>query len=275
MATLQTAKKELRRKLQKILSEVSKESVTAQSSIATRILLALPEYHAAKKLSVYLSMPSGEISTTAIVRDAFSRGKQVYVPYLYQSGPAATATATATQGRSSVMEMLALRSLEDYESLQADKWGIPTLDANTIGNRRNCLGGYGIPIPAGATAQSSASTSTRIEQSESESELESELAVDDGGSGLDLVVMPGLAFDEQLRRLGHGKGYYDHFINRLMNHGQNAGDESKTGMRKPHLVALALAEQLLPPGEEIPVADHDCPVDALIVGNGRILTSSS
>lgn len=181
-------------------------------------------------------MPSGEISTAAIVRDAFSRGKQVYVPYLYQSDPAATATATATasQGHSSVMEMLALRSLEDYESLQADKWGIPTLDANTIGSRRNCLGGYGIPIPAGATAQSSGSTSTRIE-SQSQSESESELAVDDGGSGLDLVVMPGLAFDEQLRRLGHGKGYYDHFINRLVNNGQNAGEESKTGMRKPHL----------------------------------------
>ncbi|KLJ05717.1 hypothetical protein EMPG_10807 [Blastomyces silverae] len=260
MATLQTAKKELRRKLRKILSEVSKDSVAVQSSIVTRNLLALPEYHAANKLSVYLSMPSGEISTTAIVRDAFSRGKQVYVPYLYQPDPA----ATATQGRSSVMEMLALRSLEDYESLQADKWGIPTLDANTIGSRRNCLGGYG--IPTGETAQAG-STMT-------EAESESTVAGDDS-SGLDLVVMPGLAFDEQLQRLGHGKGYYDHFINRLKNNRQSAGEESKARMRKPHLVALALAEQLLPPGEKIPVADHDCPVDALIVGNGRILTSSS
>ncbi|PGH00905.1 5-formyltetrahydrofolate cyclo-ligase [Blastomyces parvus] len=247
MATLQAAKKELRRKLQKILSEVSKQSVAAQSSIATRNLLALPEYQAAKKLSVYLSMPSGEISTTAIVRDAFSRGKQVYVPYLYQADPA----ATATQGRSSVMEMLALHSLEDYESLQPDKWGIPTLDANTIGSRRNCLGGYG--IPTGETAQ----------------------AAGDDSSGLNLIVMPGVAFDEQLQRLGHGKGYYDHFVNRLKNNRQSSGEGNKAGMRKPYLVALALEEQLLPPGEKIPVADHDCPVDALILGNGRILTSSS
>ncbi|OAX78287.1 5-formyltetrahydrofolate cyclo-ligase [Emergomyces africanus] len=263
MATLQTAKKELRRKLRKILSEVSKESVIAQSSIATKNLLALPEYHAAKKLSVYLSMPSGEISTTAIVRDAFSRGKQVYVPYLYQPDP----TAPATQGRSSVMDMLALRSLEDYESLQEDKWGIPTLDANTIGSRRNCLGGYGVPV--GVTTQSvTTSTGTEVE-------LESETALDDDGSGLDLIVMPGVAFDEQLRRLGHGKGYYDHFINRLRSNGQNVRGECIAGMRKPHLVALALAEQLLPQGEKVPVTDHDCPVDALIVGNGRIITSSS
>ncbi|OJD22036.1 5-formyltetrahydrofolate cyclo-ligase [Blastomyces percursus] len=261
MATLQTAKKELRRKLRKILSEVSKESVAAQSSVVTTNLLALPEYHAANKLSVYLSMPSGEISTAAIVRDAFSRGKQVYVPYLYQPDPA----ATTTQGRSSVMEMLALRSLDDYESLQADKWGIPTLDTNTIGSRRNCFGGYG--IPTGETAQTG---STMTGESESESTV-----AGDNGSGLDLVVMPGVAFDEQLQRLGHGKAYYDRFVNRLKNTRQSAGEESKTGMRKPYLVALALAEQLLPPGEKIPVADHDCPVDALIVGNGRILTSSS
>ncbi|QSS52046.1 MTHFS protein [Histoplasma capsulatum var. duboisii H88] len=258
MATLQTAKKELRKKLRRILSEVSKESVMAQSSIVTTNLLALPEYHAAKRLSVYLSMPSGEISTIEIVRDAFSRGKQVYVPYLYQSDPA----AAATQGRSSVMEMLALRSLEDYESLQADRWGIPTLDADTIGSRRNCLGGYG--IPAGVTTQSG-STMT---------ESESPATVNES-SGLDLVVIPGLAFDEQLQRLGHGKGYYDHFINRLMGNKQNGGEENKAGMRKPHLVALALTEQLLPSGKKIPIADHDCSVDALIVGNGRILTSSS
>ncbi|OJD18797.1 5-formyltetrahydrofolate cyclo-ligase [Emergomyces pasteurianus Ep9510] len=260
MATLQTAKKELRRKLRKVLSEVSKESVIAQSSIAMRNLLALPEYLAAKKLSIYLSMPSGEISTAAIVRDAFSRGKQVYVPYLYQPDPA----APATQGRSSVMDMLALRSLEDYESLREDKWGIPTLDSNTISSRRNCLGGYG--VPARVTAQSS-SAGTEVES-------ESETAFDDG-SGLDMIVMPGVAFDEQLRRLGHGKGYYDHFINRLRSNRQNVAGECKAGMRKPHLVALALAEQLLPQGEKIPVADHDCPVDALIIGNGRILTSSS
>jgi len=140
------------------------------------------------------------------------------------------------------MEMLALHSASDFESLQPDKWGIPSLDANTVATRQNSVGGCGL------SAERS-----------------------DGGQdhfGLDLIVMPGLAFDENLRRLGHGKGYYDNF---LMRYRSNVQVDEQRVSRKPYLVALALEEQLLPPDEKIPVTDHDWPVDALIVGNGRFL----
>ena len=42
-------------------------------------------------------------------------------------------------------------------------------------------------------------------------------------------------------------------------------------LTKLHLVALSLEEQVLPPTEEIPVLEHDWPVDAIVVGDGRFL----
>jgi len=74
------------------------------------------------------------------------------------------------------MDMLSLHSLADYQSFKPDNWGIPTIPGDSISARRNCLEGE--------------------------------------ESGLDLIVMPGVAFDEGFKRLGHGKGYYDYFLAR-------------------------------------------------------------
>ena len=104
------------------------------------------------------------------------------------------------------MEMLALHSVNDFESLQPDKWGIPTLDANTIATRQNSLGGCGLPLERTAEGRDQ--------------------------FGLDLIVMPGLGFDQNLRRLGHGKGYYDNFLMRYRSGGQV---DEQSASRKPYL----------------------------------------
>lgn len=64
---------------------------------------------------------------------------------------------------------------------------------------------------------------------------------------IDLVIVPGLAFDRYGNRLGRGKGYYDRFLSQLA----------------PHIptVALAFDFQLLPC---LPVALHDLTVDKVI-----------
>jgi 5-formyltetrahydrofolate cyclo-ligase len=75
---------------------------------------------------------------------------------------------------------------------------------------------------------------------------------------LDLVMVPGVAFDRTGARMGHGKGYYDKLL-------QHARADAP-------LVALAFECQLFP---EIPTAAHDIFMDKIITekavyeGRGR------
>jgi 5-formyltetrahydrofolate cyclo-ligase len=75
---------------------------------------------------------------------------------------------------------------------------------------------------------------------------------------LDLIMVPGVAFDRRGARMGHGKGYYDKLL-------EHARPDTK-------LVALAFECQLFP---EIPVQEHDIFMDYLITedavytGRGR------
>ncbi|KAJ1710414.1 hypothetical protein NYO67_7412 [Aspergillus flavus] len=220
MTGLQTAKKDLRRKMRDVLQKIPADSIVNQSRIATSKLFSLTEYQNAKRIGVYLSMPSGELSTTAIVQDALIDGKEVFIPYIHN------VELPSTQQKTSIMDMLALNSMEEFNSLAPDKWGIPSLTKTQVDTRKNCLGGIGVS-PSGADKTT------------------------DGDWGLDLIVMPGMAFDREFRRLGHEV-------------------ESKTTTPKmPLLVALSLKEQTLPSTEHIPVANHDWSVDVLIVGDNR------
>lgn len=75
---------------------------------------------------------------------------------------------------------------------------------------------------------------------------------------LDLIMVPGVAFDRRGARSGHGKGYYD----KLLEHAR----------RDAPLVALAFECQMF---DEVPVADHDIFMDKIITeaavypGRGR------
>lgn len=64
---------------------------------------------------------------------------------------------------------------------------------------------------------------------------------------LDVVLVPGLAFDTHGNRLGHGKGYYDRLLKQLP--------------QKTTTIALAFECQLLP---KIPVDHNDQPVNIII-----------
>lgn len=69
---------------------------------------------------------------------------------------------------------------------------------------------------------------------------------------LDLVVMPGVAFTLDGKRLGHGKGYYDSFLHEYA---------EKCNGNFPKTVALALTIQIL---EDLPMSERDVPVNQII-----------
>lgn len=64
---------------------------------------------------------------------------------------------------------------------------------------------------------------------------------------IDLIIMPGLAFDKQGGRLGYGGGYYDKYLSTI------SKDVPK--------IALAYDFQIL---EKIPMEEHDIKVDIII-----------
>ncbi|KAG8704479.1 5,10-methenyltetrahydrofolate synthetase [Ceratobasidium sp. 394] len=108
-----------------------------------------------------------------------------------------------------VINMLRVYDMHDLEGLEAGKWGIREPS----------------PLKDG---------------------IERQEALQKGD--LDLIVMPGVAFDSNLARLGYGRGYYDRFIN---SYAEKYGEG-----RVPKLIAIALDEQVVEPGM-IPMESHD------------------
>jgi len=185
-------------------------------------------------------MPTAEIQTDAIVRDALSLGKRVYVPYLERSQGSSPSTPK------SVMDMLELRSLSDYDSLTRDSWGIPTIGEETVHERARIL---------------------------SKAEV-----------SLDLIMVPGVAFctdpaSSLIRRLGHGKGFYDYFLHRYREGFKSRMDRMPSSSGTDVLLyGLALEEQVLPLSHNeplVPVGEHDSLLHGLFVGNGTVIAGQS
>ena len=72
---------------------------------------------------------------------------------------------------------------------------------------------------------------------------------------IDLVIVPGIAFDLKGIRIGYGKGFYDKLL---------------PSMPEARILGLAYDFQLLP---ELPQEDHDVRVDKIITESGVIDTS--
>ncbi|KAG8531655.1 uncharacterized protein KY384_003286 [Bacidia gigantensis] len=226
------------------LAQVPIPSIGLQSARIAATLLTMNAYKNAGSISIYLSMPSGEAVTNDIVKDALTQHKAVFVPFIDN--------AVSRNGGSLIkamkMDMVSLASIDDFERTEEnrDRWGIPSVAPESVQGRAKVL-----RVGASTAHDSSGGIAITAEFERS------------AEATLDVVVMPGMAFDRNCGRLGHGKGYYDTFLEDYR--------DSKVGASEKAHFGLALCEQVLHEDETVPTNQDDWALDALVVGDGSII----
>lgn len=232
---LLAAKQELRSSMDQTLRAFTPDQLSSKSSALLDRLLAHPTWIRARAVALFVSMPTGELQTTHIIRHAMEQGKRVFVPRIEaakkKGAAAATAPSTASPSDSVAspplpalapsggrMRLLELSSFAELESFAPNRWGIREP-----------------PLTVGAAA---------VLRNEAHDCAE-----------LDLVVCPGVAFDEQRRRLGHGKGYYDTYLASLQLH------RASRSLPPVSTIAVGFDEQII---VEVPVGAFDLPLDEVL-----------
>jgi len=188
----------LRKNMRKKLRSMSPETLKAESQKVAKELFETKEYQSARALCVFVSMPKGEIDTTAILQQIFKDGKRCFVPRCISK---------------SDMVMLEAKSMEDIDHFPKSNWMIPEP-----------------PLDQGRA--------TALECQE-----------------LDMVVVPGLAFDDQNRRCGQGAGFYDRFFQKL------EASRKKAELGMPKLVGICLPCQVV---DQVPTDDYDYVLDNVV-----------
>lgn len=107
-------KRALRKRVSEALSSMSPSVVRTESLAIRARLLENPLVQDAERISVYLSMDSGEVQTSELISDLFRLGKRVFVPSIVGK-------------RYDDMRMVELYPHENPSEFKRDKWTIPIL----------------------------------------------------------------------------------------------------------------------------------------------------
>mmetsp|Transcript_20610 Transcript_20610/g.45035 ORF Transcript_20610/g.45035 Transcript_20610/m.45035 type:complete len:334 (+) Transcript_20610:34-1035(+) len=215
-------KQELRKLVRSRLKSMSQDDIQSQSELVWNNLFSLPEYVSARSVGLFLSMPRGEIITDSALARVLDDNKTLYVP----------------------------RVGLDFEKCDMDliKVHVDDKTEGEIAHSKDAArklfyhdwprNKWGIPEPPVDVDHEAAKP-----------------------GDIDLLVVPGLAFDAVGGRLGQGKGYYDRFIMKM-----RAGVDDESEETKPLLVAVGLEASFLE-GEEapVPMSTHDFPMDVLVL----------
>ena len=208
-------KKDLRKLVRSRLRDMSQDEIQAQSELVWQNLFDLPEYRSARSVGLFLSMPKGEIVTDTALAKVLDDKKTLYIPRV------------GLDFEKCDMDLIRVEDSNEQDEILHGTDAARRLFYHDWPRNK-----WGIPEPPLDVDHTAAQP-----------------------GDIDLLVVPGLAFDDKGGRLGQGKGYYDRFISEM-----RVGGEKK----KPLLVAVGLEASFLEGDERpVPMSAHDCPMDAL------------
>ena len=217
-----TSKAQLRLQIRKSLAQLSNSVVQAESIIRAYCLYFVNSF-------VRLRLSVGELVSRKLLALAeyqqarsisvyLSMEKEIQTSQLLRKMLKDKKHIYIPRCTKDEMHMLRLHSWQDFQSLPRNAWNIPE------------------PLP---------------------DDDEREVAFGSKENALDLIIMPGLCFNEAGVRLGHGKGYYDKFL---------ASVFQKCDLwhiKRPRTVALSLSSQFINT-ECIPSDDFDIRPDLIL-----------
>ncbi|CAB9499952.1 Probable 5-formyltetrahydrofolate cyclo-ligase [Seminavis robusta] len=245
-------KKVLRKQVRSKLKALTKETIQEQSIKVWDRLFQLPQYQTAKSVGLFLSMPKGEIDTDPALKHAMEHNKTIYVPEVGKNFELA--------------DMELLQVIVNKEEKEKDKEGEPKESKEEPPVKKPRLDEEE-KEPSTTTTTTTTTSQDLFHKNWPRNkwgipEPPADMPIVTAKPGdIDLLVVPGLAFDRNGDRLGQGKGYYDRFIERMCQ-----GDQ-----KGPYLVAVGLQAQVV--DESIPVAQYDRRMDMVLLPDESIVVS--
>lgn len=229
---LSELKKNLRTSTSAISRSILQPLREAQSRAVNALVLDSTVWKTSRTVGLFLPI-NGEPDITPLVIEAMLQGKRVLLPRV-------------TGKNAEDMTMLFLEDIKELDLFVSSKYGVrePPFEV-LFGPRKGARRiAWDEEIKFNSTINGEVANSVSNEIGSVQN--------------IDLLVVPGVAFDVSCNRLGHGKGYYDSFIRR--NQTVQARDTRQSG-KSTFLIGVALNEQLI---EEVPHDDRDMRLDAIV-----------
>ena len=229
-------KNELKKDLRKKMKETQKSFLSSltykeKHSLTEKLcqkVTALPEYKAANLILAYIP-DTLEADCTQIILDALEKGKKVAVPKVDFEA--------MKQGLSKMDFYFLDRSKSIDEQLETGTYGIREPKA---GLEKLTWGVAGRERPDRGKTCEAGFERVSVKAMPEPSRL----------SHSPFMIVPGVAFTKDGKRLGHGKGFYDIYIEEICTQGV-----------KPFLCGVCLPCQVV---NEIPTNEHDVRMDCVI-----------